>query len=1236
MSLTIQPDIVTQQELQSRGVDSSVGVFGSHHVQIGKGNPIRLDVIKSAAVTGEGWKEVTKVTRGKAGIRQTANDALAALATPGSLDVGKLLGLLKAQQTYLERLDKLNRLDPAQKQDADGLWMFTKEVEGLSNEKLAAIFQKFNSPEMDLLQTALMREGQVNPQAKDARMAASRLFNVQALILKEIGNRAALSNLSDLRAADRGDESLKDEKLALPQKLSNEYGGIGDDVAVNHQNDITAANLAVLAEVSSSSANEREKIAVEENAKLQARGLGDVKMKELGDVLRSAELTINISIEILAGDTSIVTDPDKPLANIWHLKDMGLKPKGEGYLDKRDSVEQVLFPEFAKHDVIANERPVYGALNIQHGYKGGAQIYGNATIVLKPEVAKRATYTLMDTFLSTRMKVDAERRANVFKLLDGTKGIPGELKDALKDPASTERKDLEKWFDRLQAKGPIMIGDGLDARAIPHSIQTILNRHDTTGFGDGEKNFLGLLYNCFGDKESMRKAMATHDNIESLLPHLGDVTGNALANAALKHRNGNTPNLALNGPEYIEAHVQGPLIPSRDIAEIRVDLTSDGNGNFYTDEQKADYKAKMKTFEQRTHVKVVFVDDLYDGGSLLKGELDEEQGQFNLQHLDMGQYNAEKDKILADPLKAAEKYYAEKTRDEPLAIPEGTKATLTGAQLSEAVENFKKAAANIELKGLASSGEDIVRSAFEDTLGQALVNKGKLLETLGSLHLDSKRQLKAFAEWICETPKIKSSEELKFIHKYATARAALFREIAAAEPPLSSQAVLDRFVALAKDAQAECALLASDGLGGSPKIYVSPAIEMERISKVSLMLLKNAEPPVDAAMFAKILERIDSPDIRVATGQLDAIADWGAKDKIQGGDGVMALVTLLRADRRNIAALAGDQTKQPRCFAGALALVQEPVRNILRSVSAEFHAAFEARFPSYPKFPAPAWPEKLPKNAADRRRFLLGVLEPYRRKELVPPERCRSVHGRGHIVRSYIFANAMCNILKEQGVNVDKNAVVCGISGHDLGRAGLGDDIWEKESAEATVNAMKTMHGADSMGADYENELAGCINKQQVDGPNGKKMTISGSKTLEGQLLNAADCLDIGRTQQFDKSYFDFLRGPNGELTEDAEKLRDELIKEADLLQRLTNPLCANRQKINQLQQQASDAVIKNNDQLAEELQTTKNEIIAQVGEAFVLEAESISNEDYIAKFENTVKNNPQLFPLLNQYAFAE
>ena len=328
MSLTINPDIVTQQELQSRGVDSSVGVFGSHHVQIGNGTPIRLDEIKSAKVPYAGFKTATQIRRGKAGIEQTASDALKTLAASGLLDAGKLLGFLKAQQTHLERLVKLDQLDPAQKQDEDGLWMFTKAVEKLSNEDLASIFQKFTSPEMDLLQTALMREGQINPKAKDARIAASRLFNLQALVLKEIGNRAALSNLSDLRGANPADETLKDENLRLPQKLSDEYGssGVGDVAAPVHEKDITATNMAVLTEVSAQSATKRENIATTERAKLDARGLGDVQLKEMGDVLRSAELTINIPLDILAGKTSVFADPTKPLANIWHLHDQHIDP----------------------------------------------------------------------------------------------------------------------------------------------------------------------------------------------------------------------------------------------------------------------------------------------------------------------------------------------------------------------------------------------------------------------------------------------------------------------------------------------------------------------------------------------------------------------------------------------------------------------------------------------------------------------------------------------------------------------------------------------------------------------------------------------------------------------------------------------------------------------------------------------------------------------------------------------
>ena len=138
--MKIQADQVTMQELAARGVDESVGVFGSHHVQIGKGSPIRLDEIKSAKVPSAGFRTATKIARGRAGIEQTATDALKTLAATGPLDAGKLLGLLKAQQTHMERLDKLGQLDPAQKQDGEGLWMFTKAIEKLSNNELSAIF----------------------------------------------------------------------------------------------------------------------------------------------------------------------------------------------------------------------------------------------------------------------------------------------------------------------------------------------------------------------------------------------------------------------------------------------------------------------------------------------------------------------------------------------------------------------------------------------------------------------------------------------------------------------------------------------------------------------------------------------------------------------------------------------------------------------------------------------------------------------------------------------------------------------------------------------------------------------------------------------------------------------------------------------------------------------------------------------------------------------------------------
>lgn len=214
----IQPDRIVQQELLSRGIDAKTGVFGEHKVQFGTGLPISLDKITVPSLPYAGFFKATKIARGKEGIVRSSVDLLMQLTVPSNkLDAGKILSLLKAGQTHFERLNALGQLTQAQKDDS--MWMFTKSVENLSNADLAAVYQSFTSAEIDLLQTALQREGQINPDASDARMAASRLFDLQALVLKEVSNRSAVGLLEDLKANNPNDEELK--HIAQPKACPN-------------------------------------------------------------------------------------------------------------------------------------------------------------------------------------------------------------------------------------------------------------------------------------------------------------------------------------------------------------------------------------------------------------------------------------------------------------------------------------------------------------------------------------------------------------------------------------------------------------------------------------------------------------------------------------------------------------------------------------------------------------------------------------------------------------------------------------------------------------------------------------------------------------------------------------------------------------------------------------------------------------------------------------------------------
>ena len=1207
--MKIQPDQVVTQELAARGVDESVGVFGSHHVKIGNGSPIRLDEIKSAKVPSAGFRTATKIERGRAGIEQTATDALKTLAATGPLDAGKLLGLLKAQQTHLERLDKLGQLDPAQKQDGEGLWMFTKAIEKLSNNELSAIFQKFNSAEMDLLQTALMREGSVNPKAKDARMAAARLFNLQALVLKEVSNRTSTALLSDLRAEDANlpanerDASLAPDKLRAPERLSAEYGHSAsgpEGPAAPHRHDITAANLNVLVEASSTSATKREKTAETERARLDARQLDKVSLKQMGDVLRGAELTINIDHNYFLDDTSIINNPDKPMPNFWHLHQMHIAEKGEGYNSKRDGVEKTLFPEMRHHAPVADERPVYGAINYQQNPFGAAPSYGNVVVVLKDEVKKRATYTLHDTFLAARATVTPGRRATFFKLLPGTVGIPQTLRDALLKEGTPERRALDDWFNRLAAKPGFQLARGFIRREIP---AVLAAHYAESTFGKkasetGEQSLLGLLINCFGDAEATRPHMATYDNLETLIPELSDADGNALAMAALEKRDGKHPPITLEGANYIESQIQGPLIPSRDIAEIRLSLL-DFPG------KEDEITAKAQAFQRRTGIKVVITE--LDAAEVDTSPIQQKVLAFNQQHRDMPGATKAVDDILADTPKAIIDSLGHLRSEDIWRIPEPLRPALAvpGDGLSRITrELLEKVQQNLADTMTISSGPDIVRQAFTEVLAAAVKRAAPLLVEVGKLPFETEAERLAFAKFVCSNGRIERVEDVRALHAQATAQATLMRAWGAADPPPSAETVLAAFAA-------------------------QPAgLDPRDVSAAVVALLRGTVPPPTPDAMKKILAVLDSESLRGITAQLDAVASGEGLRNAPGAARAAGLANSIRSAAKAVADSINAGWTPPQSCIAPLTAIQQPVRDAIRQVAPALADALDAAHPAHPPFPAPANAALLPQDKAGRKQFLVGVLEEYRQKELVKPERGRSYHGRGHIIRSFFYASAFCNILKEQGVNVDKNAVLLGISGHDLGRAGTGKDKWEPLSGQKTGQAIDARYGQDIAGEAWKNEVADSIKSFDIEPPGARKRSIPVSPTMEAQLLQSADSLDIGRLGEFDQYYFDFLRDKNGQVSPEAQKIRDQLAVEANLLQRLTNPLCANHTTIAKLTDDAMNAT----GELATELQRQRDDLDRQVADELIAQANNADNQAFFDDFESVIRNNPQMFPLLTRY----
>ncbi|MBR4615867.1 MAG: DUF3626 domain-containing protein, partial [Kiritimatiellae bacterium] len=900
--------------------------------------------------------------------------------------------------------------------------MFTKAVENLSNAELSAIYQKFTSAEMDLLQTALIREGQINPEANDARMAASRLFDLQALVLKEVSNRVSLSVLTDLRTANPNDETLNDDHIALPQKLSEEYGaGEGEAPKSTHGDDMTPANLGILVDVAARSSTARERNGVAEAMKLKQRGLDKVSTKQLGDALRSAELTINIEPEILLCETGIIEKPDEHLKNIWHLADEGIKPKGEGYLDKREGVEHTIFPELTKHTRSADERPVYGALNVQGSKLGAAHVYGRAVIVLKEDVKKRATYTLNDSFFAAKVKITSQRRNDFYRLLDGEPNLPQSLKDALKNPDSKEHKDMEAWLNRIEADTDATLNDSFKRNSPPTSI----NRHFRGAKGniestDDEQSFLGLCIKCFGDSESTRTLMTTHDNIESLLPQLGDLRGNGLARAAMEQKNGKKPKAVLTDAHYIEAQIQGPLVPKRDIAEIRVNIQ-----DFAADQRQA-VTAKLKRFQRETGIKVVIQNFDQEVEENQKTLIEDEQNKFNASHVDQTVLAEKKEQILGHLEESIAKFFADKPSYAPKL--DGEPIALTGEVLGKVVAEFtERVDSSLAQNQHQFTAAHLVESTFESVVTKISNTKKALMAKMNELEFATPAQKKAFAQIVCNSSDVNTVAEMKLIHKHAQLQANALAELASAVPPPEPAFIIERLARMSSELNADFNAYA-DGLGANGTFdFAAKCTELKRISSMALTLLKNTEPPMPPIALQNLQSMMNTQEVRGFIGQMTAMTMADTLKEQPEMDNIKLVTEALGFVGETLSKAINVEYTQPKSYIGPLSAITQSARAAIRHVAPAVVDALDQAHPAHQPFPQPANPNALPQNKADRKEFLVGVLETYRQKELDEDnERGRSVHGRGHICRAYIFANVFCNILAEQGVKVDRNAVILG------------------------------------------------------------------------------------------------------------------------------------------------------------------------------------------------------------------
>ncbi len=533
------------------------------------------------------------------------------------------------------------------------------------------------------------------------------------------------------------------------------------------------------------------------------------------------------------------------------------------------------------------------------------------------------------------------------------------------------------------------------------------------------------------------------------------------------------------------------------------------------------------------------------------------------------------------------------------------------AKVQEHLAKFQRSRASLE------KCNALINEIREKVIAREIASRLDLLKSIDMGSFPDENIKKSYFGWVMNAGRIKSAEELKGVKGAAEGLYDAVSNLLSQKIDFKAPA----FMALLQDVvrrinEASVADSAANYQGDHKAFgtddrngYITRAVSVG---------LGAVEARMGRPALEKLARILAKPEFTGVSSALANALSPRAKIDAEGSSNISCFYTAHFAFLERLKNKYGLATGPMEKDFNDYSQVPPNVRGLISLAAPDYIAELDAKVPYAPQttktMPAALNPDGAPKTLAERKRALFGALPAYGNHEK-SFEKGRNIHGRGHATRVFIFANALGNIMRERGVNVDMGALSITAAGHDMGRKGGGTDVWEKESGELVAQLAETVYPG-AYGEDWKAQA-------NLNVSAGHGAAADAQRSVEGLLMKAADSLDYTRVAPLELKRFHFLEkslNVGGVNVMQDDNLRRALMHEAELLTKATSPLAEKREEIIRLKMGEN-----REDRLQGEALET------EVTDAEIAIAQ-LTDEQIVERIEKEIRDNPAKYPLLTKY----